>query len=647
MNRKIFCWLFALFIGSAAVNLNLQAQGTAFYYQGHLSDGGTAANGNYDLQFSLYDAPTNGNLISGPLTNLAVAVTGGLFTTNIDFGEVFTGNNYWLAIGVRTNGSTNAFTVLQPLQPVLPVPYAIFANSASNLLGTVSTAQLLGTLTATQLSGTYSSAINLANPGNNFAGNGSQLANLNGSQITTGTVADTRLSTNVALLDANQMFTGSNYFTSSNTFTNRGNYFVGSFFGNGLVGWIPVSVTSTQAMPDAGYLLLSSNLTTVTLPTTNVLLVGDIVRIAGAGSGGWLVAQNTNESIVGLFYSQTNSSWLQASASSLGWVTIAASADGSKMIASAVGGSGIYTSINYGQTWNNSSSTYSPVAVASSASGQNLFGAIQGGGIVYSPNVGSTWNVSSAPSAAWDSIATSADGTKLAAVVYGGFVYTSTNSGVTWGNANNSPSAGWTAVASSADGTKLAAAVFNGKIYTSVNTGTNWTQQTGSPTAGWISVASSSDGSKLVAVSTNSGNSGLIYTSANYGVSWTLSSNAPAAGWHHVTCSGDGGQIFAVANPGGIYASANFGLTWTPQPVSTQDWTGVACSADGTKVAATYETTTTSGAIYYWQPSSQAAVTTTGVNGFISGGQGASVELQYIGNGKFMPVSSSGTFWAN
>lgn len=382
MNRKIFCWLFALFIGSTAITMNLHAQGTAFYYQGHLSDGGSAANGNFDLQFSLYDAPTNGNLISGPLTNLAVTVTGGLFTTNIDFGAVFTGMNYWLAIGVRTNGDTNAFTVLQPLQPLLPVPYAIFANSASNLLGTVSTAQLLGTLTSTQLSGNYSSPVSFTASGNSFSGsysgNGSGLANLNGSQITSGTVADARLSANVAFLNGNQTFTGTNFFTSANSFTNRGNSFIGSFFGNGLVGWIPVSVTATQAMPDAGYLLLSSNLTTVTLPTTNVLLVGDIVRIAGAGSGGWLVAQNTNESVMGYFFSQTNSSWLQANASSLGWATIASSSSGSIMIAATLGGGGIYTSVNYGQTWNSSSSTYSPLAVAASASGQNLYGTSQG-----------------------------------------------------------------------------------------------------------------------------------------------------------------------------------------------------------------------------------------------------------------------------
>ena len=36
------------------------AQGTAFTYQGQLTDRGSPANGSYDLTFILYDAVTNG-----------------------------------------------------------------------------------------------------------------------------------------------------------------------------------------------------------------------------------------------------------------------------------------------------------------------------------------------------------------------------------------------------------------------------------------------------------------------------------------------------------------------------------------------------------------------------------------------------------
>ena len=653
MNRRILCHLLALFIGCAAMNLD--AQGTAFSYQGQLSEGGSPANGSYDLQFSLYDAPTNGNLYSGPLTNLAVAVSSGLFTTNIDFGPVFNGTNYWLAIGVRTNGSTNAFTALQPLQPLLPVPYAIFANSASNLIGTLPVAQLAGTLSSTQLAGTYSGAISFTNTANSFSGgfsggfsgsfsgNGSGLANLNGSQVTSGTVADARLSANVALLNTNQTFTGTNLFTNANSFTNRNNSFIGSFFGNGLVGWIPVSVTSTQAMPDAGYLLLSSSLTTVILPPTNQLLVGDIVRVAGAGSGGWQVTQNTNESVFGIFLSAGNSPWVQAAASSTGWRAFASSASGQAMVATTTGSGGIYTSTDYGQTWGSSSSTFTPSTLASSSAGNVLVGASTPGGVIVSTNSGTTWNLvtPSGSSLPWTGVAISADGTKFAACISNSTIYVWSGSGGTI-YAPTATTAAWSAIACSATCTQLVATVYGGGIYISTNFASTWYPTSASP-GNWSCVASSAAGTKLVAAI----NGGGIYSSVNAGGTWTQLTNAPGAAWSQIACSSDGGRIVAVVDNGPIYVSANFGQTWTKQTAPVENWLGVACSADGTKVAAGYAATATSGAIYYWQANSQSTSTTSGVNGSLTGPQGSSVELQYIGGGQFMPVSSAGTFWAN
>lgn len=109
------------------------AQGTAFTYQGRLNDGTVQPSGNYDLTFTLYDASTAGNVIAGPLTNSAVAVSNGLFTTMVDFGSgVFTGQPYWLQIGVITNGGTPPFDVLSPRQQFTPTPYAIFSSDATH-----------------------------------------------------------------------------------------------------------------------------------------------------------------------------------------------------------------------------------------------------------------------------------------------------------------------------------------------------------------------------------------------------------------------------------------------------------------------------------------------------------------------------------
>ena len=133
--RRRYAMLIALAMLST-FNLQLStasAQDTAFSYQGRLNDGGAPANGSYDLAFTLYDS-TNvpGNVIAGPVTNSAVSVTNGLFTTTVDFGNVFTGGSNWLQIAVSTNGA-NAFSPLSPRQQLTPVPYAEFASSVSGL----------------------------------------------------------------------------------------------------------------------------------------------------------------------------------------------------------------------------------------------------------------------------------------------------------------------------------------------------------------------------------------------------------------------------------------------------------------------------------------------------------------------------------
>jgi hypothetical protein len=105
--------------------------GTAFTYQGYLSGAGAAANGNYDLQFGLFDAASNGNPVGPTLTNLDVVVNNGFFLVTLDFGNVFDGNARWMALGVRTNGNATApFAALLPLQPLSPTPYALYATNA-------------------------------------------------------------------------------------------------------------------------------------------------------------------------------------------------------------------------------------------------------------------------------------------------------------------------------------------------------------------------------------------------------------------------------------------------------------------------------------------------------------------------------------
>ena len=66
-----------------------------------------------------------------------------------------------------------------------------------------------------------------------FVGAGSGLTQISGDAVATGTVADARLSSNVALLGRDQTFTGSNRFSGAVQLTNAANRLVGTFVGDG------------------------------------------------------------------------------------------------------------------------------------------------------------------------------------------------------------------------------------------------------------------------------------------------------------------------------------------------------------------------------------------------------------------------------
>ena len=620
------------------------AQGTAFLYQGQLGNSGTPANGSYDFQFTVYNAVTNGQAVSGTVTNFAVAVNNGLFSVALDFGtNIFTGTtNVWLNIGVRTN-NTAPFTFLSPRQPILAVPYAIFANSASNLVGVLPASQLSGTLPASVFTG-YTNTVTLTNGANlfsgGFQGNGAGVTNVSVTNLT-GVLVDSQLPSNTAYVNSNQTFTASNTFTGANTFTNLyGNSFSGSFFGNGLVGWIAVPGTTVQASIDHGYLLTNQLLDTVTLPPT--ANVGDIVRIAGAGASGWEVAQNAGQSILGNL-STFGKTWTVTQQKGQ-WMSLAASSDGTKMIAANYG-TGVYVSANSGASFTEVFSTAVQIdAVASSWDGTHLAAVVNGGFLYISTNSGSSWT--GLASQNWTGVAVSANGNEFVATAEGLGIETFFGvSPVATYTYNNTVD--WTAVASSSNGSNLVAAANGGSIYVSSNAGASWAPSN-SGSKSWNSVACSADGTKLAATVSGGG----IYTSVNSGSNWTPSSAPNNLNWVSIASSADGGKLVAAATGGAVYTSANWGATWTPQTNSLPSgvsWDCTALSANGNLLAAGVYNST-SGYIYISEAASQsgtASSTTTGTSGYISGSQGSSVELQYIGNGVFMPISSTGTIWGN
>lgn len=172
-------------------------QTTSFTYQGHLIDAGTAANGNYDFQFALWDSLTNGNQVGSTQSLNAVSVNNGVFTVSLDFGaNAFPGANRFLEIRTRRTGIAT-FTILDPRQQVTATPYSVRSVNASSA-DTLSTAcagcvqnSQINSVAGSKVTGTVGSATNVtgvvavAN-----GGTGSSVKNfvdLNGNQIINGT----------------------------------------------------------------------------------------------------------------------------------------------------------------------------------------------------------------------------------------------------------------------------------------------------------------------------------------------------------------------------------------------------------------------------------------------------------------------------
>lgn len=105
----------------------------AFTYQGILNLDGEMFDGQADLRFRLYDAAGGVNQVGSDLYLNGAMVNDGLIIADLDFGAgIFIGDERWLEISVRTpswdgTGGEPPYVVLDPLQAILPTPYALFA----------------------------------------------------------------------------------------------------------------------------------------------------------------------------------------------------------------------------------------------------------------------------------------------------------------------------------------------------------------------------------------------------------------------------------------------------------------------------------------------------------------------------------------
>jgi hypothetical protein len=103
------------------------ALGTAFTYQGRLTDADGPVNGTCDFTFRLYDEGAGGALL-GTDTKAGVQVNDGYFSVELDFGaDAFTGDARYLQITVNCGSGD---TTLSPRQALTAAPYALYALKA-------------------------------------------------------------------------------------------------------------------------------------------------------------------------------------------------------------------------------------------------------------------------------------------------------------------------------------------------------------------------------------------------------------------------------------------------------------------------------------------------------------------------------------
>jgi formylglycine-generating enzyme required for sulfatase activity len=145
---------------------------SAFTYQGRLIESGAPANGHYDLRFELFTSQSGGSPCAETLTNLAVAVSNGIFSTTLDFGtNVFSGASSWLEVGVKPAGLAAEFVILSPRQWLSPAPYSLYTLKAESLNGPLPIAQLPASVARLDTNQTFTGTITFSGQVNVAASN--------------------------------------------------------------------------------------------------------------------------------------------------------------------------------------------------------------------------------------------------------------------------------------------------------------------------------------------------------------------------------------------------------------------------------------------------------------------------------------------
>ena len=306
-------------------------------------------------------------------------------------------------------------------------------------------------------------------------------------------------------------------------------------------------------------------------------------------------------------------------------------------------GTGIYYSINYGQTWTLSPSTASlggMYQVATSANGQYSLSCLVASGLLYqsiTPFANTMASVNLLSQTLQPAALTFSDGSALTSASepldYSTFA-------VNWA-LSGSTSQNWFAPSISASGQYQINAVYNGAIHYSSNYGQTWTAVTNSPTLSWGRSAMSASGQYAIICPGNNNitTPGLTYISSTYGQTWSVT---PISVNGCVAISATG-QYMAICNifwadannsTNGIYISSNYGQSWTQ--TNTNQMYAICMSSTGQYL---YASNYGAGSAYFSTNYGQTW-------GIIPGITPSSIGVQHIacsGSGQYVTITGNAT----
>ncbi|WP_427912540.1 WD40/YVTN/BNR-like repeat-containing protein [Ramlibacter sp. MMS24-I3-19] len=436
-------------------------------------------------------------------------------------------------------------------------------------------------------------------------------------------------------------------------------------------------VTDTQLAVNQSYDVTATTATPLKLTLPATATANDTISIKGTGTTQWSVAQAAGQSILTSNLAGNKAPgavWTAPATADLAahtWHWISSDVSGQTLLAGAAINGLLYTSTDGGVTFTTGNSTPGTwISSDMSANAERMVAVkYQGDGMFTSVDKGATWTAVTSPlfagaNLSFESVTISADGQHIVAVSQGGNLTYSNDAGANF-SVGTLPGAtqtfNWRSVDNSADGSVIVAVTEDSHVFLSTDSGAHFSEisvAVGTPAApvfeNWYRVKMSADGQTIAVVANQfGGGSGTgIYVSHDRGATWTKGFSL-TADYSALAMSADGTRIAATvsnannstsgaAATGEVVMSTDGGATFTPvtMPGTDTDWRAVAMSADGNKMAAATGRFTgpTAGLLY----TSQGNRTSIGTAGSITGGQGANVSLKYLSNNVWSVTSSSG-----